>query len=198
LDGTFGIIGTLTLDAGGDATAVFIFKTASTLISANNSNVVLTGGAQACNVFWQVGSSATLGTGSNFRGSILALTSITLVTGANVDGRVLARNGSVTLDSNTITKPTCLAPRHTDYVFATTTIAATTNAPVVIATSTATSTVATSSFVAIAQITTPIIPSLPNTGFGPENNNISWTYIAFFGIFGSLLAFLIVRRRALF
>src|SRR3989344_1102168 len=105
--GTFGITGTLTLDAAGDPNAVFIFKTASTLITAGASNVVLTNGAQACNVFWQVGSSATLGTNSTFKGNILALTSATLTTGANVEGRVLARNGAVTLDSNTVTRPTC-------------------------------------------------------------------------------------------
>ncbi|MFA6006296.1 MAG: ice-binding family protein [Candidatus Paceibacterota bacterium] len=105
--GTFGITGTLTLDAQGDPNAVFIFKTASTLITAGASNVVLANGAQACNVFWQVGSSATLGTNSTFKGNILALQSATLTTGANVEGRVLARNGAVTLDSNMITKATC-------------------------------------------------------------------------------------------
>jgi len=67
----------------------------------------LIGGAQACNVFWQVGSSATLGTGTTFRGNILALTSITATTGATIDGRALARNGAVTLDTNTITRPQC-------------------------------------------------------------------------------------------
>lgn len=105
--GTFGITGTLTLDAQGDPDAVFIFKTASTLITAGASSVSLVNGAQACNVFWQVGSSATLGTTSAFRGNILALTSITVTTGATVEGRVLARNGAVTLDTNTITKATC-------------------------------------------------------------------------------------------
>src|SRR3989344_5774122 len=105
--GTFGITGTLTLDAAGDPNAVFLFKTTSTLITAGASNVVLANGAQACNVFWQVGSSATLGTNSTFKGNILALTSATLTTGANVEGRVLARNGAVTLDSNTVTRPTC-------------------------------------------------------------------------------------------
>lgn len=108
--GDFSITGTLTLDAQGDPDAVFIFKTASTLITEGASDVVLTNGAQACNVFWQVGSSATLGTNSTFKGNILALTSATLTTGANVEGRVLARNGAVTLDGNTITKATCAAP----------------------------------------------------------------------------------------
>lgn len=108
--GTFGITGTLTLDAQGDSSAVFIFKTASTLTTAGASNIVLANGAQACNVFWQVGSSATLGANSTFKGNILALTSATLTTGANVEGRVLARNGAVTLDTNTITKATCATP----------------------------------------------------------------------------------------
>lgn len=116
VSGTFGITGTLTLDAQGDSSAVFIFKTSSlldpqgtTLITAGSSRVVLTNGAQACNVFWQVGSSATLGTNSIFIGNILALTSITLTTNASVTGRVLARNGAVTLDSNAITVSTCTA-----------------------------------------------------------------------------------------
>lgn len=108
--GTFGITGTLTLNAQGDANAVFIFKTATTLITGGASDVLLVNGAQACNVFWQVGSSATLGTNSTFKGNILALTSATLTTGANVEGRVLARNGAVTLDTNTVTKATCVVP----------------------------------------------------------------------------------------
>lgn len=105
--GTFGLTGALTLDAQGDSSAVFIFQMATTLTTATASSVVLIGGAQSCNVFWQVGSSATLGGSTSFRGNILALTSITLVTGASVNGRVLARNGAVTLDTNTITRSTC-------------------------------------------------------------------------------------------
>lgn len=105
--GTFGITGNLTLDAQGDPDAVFVFQAASTLITASDSTVTLTGGAQACNVFWQVGSSATLGTNSSLAGNILALTSITVTTGVSVNGRVLARNGAVTLDTNTITRSVC-------------------------------------------------------------------------------------------
>jgi hypothetical protein len=101
--------GTLTLDAQGDPTAVWIFQTGSTFISGSNSVVSLINGAQACNVFWQVGSSATLGTGTQFVGNILALTSITLNNGVSVDGRVLARDGAVTLDNNTISAPDCAA-----------------------------------------------------------------------------------------
>ncbi|WP_405087409.1 ice-binding family protein [Microbispora sp. NBC_01389] len=108
--GTFAITGNLTLDAQGDPNAVFIFKTASTLVTASASTVTLIGGAQACNVFWQVGSSATLGTGSSFVGNILALTSITVTTGVTVNGRTLARNGAVTLDTDTITRSVCTVP----------------------------------------------------------------------------------------
>jgi hypothetical protein len=106
--GTFGITGTLTLDGQNDPDAVFIFKMASTLTTAAGSSVNFINGAQACNVFWQVGSSATLGANSSFSGNILAATSITLTTEASVDGRLLAMTGAVTLDSNTITTPTCV------------------------------------------------------------------------------------------
>lgn len=107
-DGTFGITGTLKLDAEGNPDSVFIFKTSSTLITAGSSRVELLNGANPCNVFWQVGSSATLGTDSIFKGNILALTSITMTTGANLEGRALARNGAVTLDSNTINSAACI------------------------------------------------------------------------------------------
>lgn len=105
--GTFGITGTLTLDAQGDPNAVFIFKAASTLITASASSVNLVNGAQACNVFWLVGSSATLGTNSTLRGTIMAQASITVTTGVIVDGRTLARSAAVTLDTDTITRPGC-------------------------------------------------------------------------------------------
>ena len=98
-------VGNVTLDAQGNANAVFIFQVGSTLTTIGSTQVILAGGAQAKNVFWQVGSSATLGTNSIFKGTILALQSITLDTGANLQGRALARNGGVTLDSNTVTAP---------------------------------------------------------------------------------------------
>lgn len=111
--GTFGITGTLTLDGGGNADAVFIFKMASTLITASSSNVVLTNSAQACNVYWIVGSSATLGTSSTLIGNVLALTSITDNGSSTIKGRLLARNGAVTLNKTTITKQTCTSPTPT-------------------------------------------------------------------------------------
>jgi serine protease AprX len=94
------LTGPLPLTLDGPAGSVFIFQAGSTLITGSNSSVILTGGVQASNVFWQVGSSATLGTGTHFTGNILALTSITVTTGASIDGRALARNGAVTLDNN--------------------------------------------------------------------------------------------------
>jgi hypothetical protein len=105
--GPLALSGTLTLDGQGDPNAVFIFQIASTLITASASNVNVINGAQACNVFWQVGSSATLGTTSSFVGTIMALTSISVTTGATVEGRALARNGAVTLDDNVFTTTAC-------------------------------------------------------------------------------------------
>jgi Ice-binding-like len=99
------LTGTVTLNAHSDPNAVFIFQAGSTLITASHSTVRLVGGAQACHVFWQVGSSLTLGTNTTFVGTVLALTSAALQTGATVNGRILARNGAVTLDTNTITRP---------------------------------------------------------------------------------------------
>lgn len=108
--GTFEITGELTLDAQGNPDTVWVFQTASTLITASASTVTLVNDADACNVFWQVGSSATLGSDSDFTGTIMALASSTLNTGATVQGRVLARDGAVTLDTNTITRSACAAP----------------------------------------------------------------------------------------
>jgi hypothetical protein len=108
--GTFGITGTLTLNGQGNPDAVFIFKTATTLISASASQVLMINGAQPCNLFWQVGSSATLGTNSTFAGNILALESIELDSGVTVLGRLLARNASVTLINDTVTRADCAVP----------------------------------------------------------------------------------------
>ena len=97
--------GDLTLDALGDANAVFIFQMGSTLTTTTGRQVILSGSADAANIYWQVGSSATLGTYSHFEGNILALESITLETGATLNGRALTQIGAVTLDASTINMP---------------------------------------------------------------------------------------------
>ena len=101
------LTGRVTLDAQGSANAVFNFQIGSTLTTASSSSVHVINGGSDCNVYWQVGSSATLGTGTGFVGNILALTSITLTTGASVSGRALARNGAVTMDANTVSASGC-------------------------------------------------------------------------------------------
>lgn len=109
-DSTLDLNGTVTLDAQGDPSAVWIFQVGSALTTGSSSYVELTNGASACNIYWQVGSSATIGTGSDFKGSILALTSISVTTNSVVEGRALARNGAVTLDSNVFMNPICPDP----------------------------------------------------------------------------------------
>ncbi len=104
------LTGTLTLDAGGNPGAVFLFQSASTFVSGSTSRVLLVNGANACNVFFQVGSSATLGTGSSLVGTFLVRASITATTGSSVLGRLLARSAAVTLDANLVSLPTCSAP----------------------------------------------------------------------------------------
>jgi hypothetical protein len=107
--GVLQITGNMTLDAGGDPDAIFIFRSTSTLITEAASSMTLINEASACNVFWVVPSSATLGTGSQFAGTILAQASITATTGADVVGRLIALTGAVTLDSNDITSTGCSA-----------------------------------------------------------------------------------------
>lgn len=109
------LTGALVLDAQGDPNALFVFQIGSTLTTASNSSVSVINGGLQCNpnIFWQIGSSATLGTNTTFEGNILALASITLTTGVHLSGRALARNGAVTMDSNTVVIPPeclCLTP----------------------------------------------------------------------------------------
>jgi hypothetical protein len=101
------LTGQLTLDAHGNPNAQFVFVIGTTLTTATASSVVLTDGASPCNVYWKVGSSATLGTSTAFEGNLLALTSVSLDESATVLGRVLARNGEVTLIDDVLTKPQC-------------------------------------------------------------------------------------------
>ena len=105
--GALGLTGTLILDGEGNSSSVFIFQTDSSLTIGSSSVVRLINGATACNVFWQVGSSATLDTTARFSGNVLALTSISVNNAATIHGRLLARNGAVTLINDTFDTPTC-------------------------------------------------------------------------------------------
>lgn len=105
--GAFQLNGTLTLNAQGNSAAVFILRTTTTLATAMGSQVVLANGASTCNVFWQVGSDATLGTSSTFAGNVLAFNSITAGAGATGYARLLARNGAVSLSTNNDTRAAC-------------------------------------------------------------------------------------------
>lgn len=189
--GALGLTGTLTLDAQGNSSAVFIFQASSTLITASSSTIALIGGANACNVFWQVGSSATLGTSSVFVGSVLALTSIAADTGASVSGRLLARNGAVTLDTNTITSPTgCASTASTTTTTAastTTTTAGTTTAGTTITTVGSTGATTTTS-ASKGVIVPPVATGEPWSGW------MYWAILASIGGGGTLL--LGLRRRA--
>jgi hypothetical protein len=145
------LAGTLTLDGEGNPNSVFIFQTDSTLITGSGSTVSLINGAQACNVFWQVGSSATLDTGSTFVGNILALTTITVADSVTVQGRALAQTGEVTLINDTFTQVGCDLTQ----VTTTTTVAA--------STTTAEGEGATTT-TAASGTTTPAVTDLPLTG----------------------------------
>ncbi|MCU1490907.1 MAG: hypothetical protein JWM85_2312 [Acidimicrobiaceae bacterium] len=140
--GTFQINGTLVLNGQNDPNAVFIFQTSSTLITGSASNVSLVNGAQACNIFWQVGSAATLGSASTLQGTVMAHDDISLANAVTVDGRLLAGEqasgaGAVTLIGDTIVRPaTCLTASST----VTTTSAATTTTVAAVAAATTTTT----------------------------------------------------------
>lgn len=157
------LTGNLTLDGAGDPNSVFIFQTNSTLSTAGASSVTLINGAQACNVFWQVGSSATLSGGSTFVGNILALTSISVGTGVTVEGRALARSGAVTLDTDTFTTVGCdmTVATTTTLAATTTTLAATTTTAAATTTTAAVGTTTTSA--AVGTTTTTLATASPTT-----------------------------------
>lgn len=170
--GPLSLSGGLTLDAAGNTDTVFIFQTDSTLTTASGSSVNLINGAQACRVFWQVGSSATLGSGSSFSGTIMALTSITVQSSVTIHGRTLARNGSVTLISDTFVAPTC-ATAGTGTGNTTVTSGTTSDTTTTTATATATSdtTATTDSGVEAEIAQTSIVPvtyQFPRTGSTSE------------------------------
>jgi len=197
--GTFGITGTVTLNGQGDPNAVFIFKTNSTLVTATGSTVSLIGGAQSCNVFWQVGSSATLGGSTSFKGTILALTSITLVTGASIDGRALARNGAVTLDTNTITASPCAAAPSVAPATATPVPTASAT-PIATPAPTATpSAVPTATPVIIAPVAptatpTPSLVTLPSTSTSDRDGTPMWIVLVMLGAFALLTVRVVTGR----
>jgi len=210
------LTGVLELDAE-DPDAVFVFRIGSTLTTASNSSVSMLNSADPCNVFWQVGSSATLGTETAFAGSILALTSITLDTGADIDGRALARNGAVTMDTNRISNvcaaaltPTATATAETPTVTATAetpTATATAETPTVTATAetpaataTAESPAATATAESPAATAVPAAPTaeiavvaeLPRAGGvagAPSSPPVGLLTAAGIGLYGALLWF---------
>ncbi|TAK25893.1 MAG: DUF3494 domain-containing protein [Myxococcaceae bacterium] len=104
------LTGTLVLDGRGQTNPLFVFQVGSTLVTSNISVVLLTNGARSCGVYWQTGSSATVGIGSNFSGNIIALGSVTLTTGVTLQGRALARSGGVTMDTNSVSNAACPDP----------------------------------------------------------------------------------------
>jgi len=186
---TMSLTGALTLNGGGDSSAVFIIQSDSTLITASNSSVVLEGHAQACNVFWQVGSSATLGTATTFMGTILALTSVALNTGASVVGRVMAQTGAVTLDDNAITLPSIGTVCATPPATTTTTVPATTTTTVPATTTTtipATTTTTVPATTATTKVAGTILPvGAPGTGEGGTGGSgSSLLGLIGFGAFG--------------
>lgn len=185
---SIGVTGAVTLS--GSATDVWIFQAGSTLTTASGSSVVLTGGAQSCNVYWQVGSSATIGTGSAFKGTILALTSITVTTGASIDGRALARNGAVTLDTDTIVRSACAAA----------VVATPTPTPTPIPTATATAapaptTTPVGATAAPVRTPTPTLAGLPSTSTGDGRDLSPWLFALGFGALIVLTTLVRIRRQ---
>jgi type VI secretion system secreted protein VgrG len=172
--GPLGLTGQLVLDGQGNNNAVFIFQTDSTLTTGPGSTIELINGASECNVFWQVGSSATLATGSVFVGNILALTSITVNDSVTVHGRALARNGAVTLLNDTFTAPSCIPAAATAPPATTTT----TPAP---ATTTAAATSTTAPF-NVTDIT------LPSTGSGSGATGVLGAAAVVLGVVAVLAA----------
>jgi hypothetical protein len=202
-DSSAQLTGTLTLNGSG----VFIFKTVSALTTAVGSTVALIGGAQPCNVFWQIGSSAVLFTNTTFAGNILALTSITLQHGTSVAGRALARNGAVTMDSNTVSNSGCAAgttPTATSTLATPTAPTATPPVPTGTPTTPPPGTTATATRTTTPPRGTPGTPTatptpapapgLPNTGGAPpQGGGFPWFLVLVASVVGSLALGLSVR-----
>ena len=190
-----GLSGQLILDGQNNPNAVFIFQTDSTLITSTGSTIELINGASECNIFWQVGSSATLATGSVFVGNILALTSITVQSAVVVHGRALAQTGAVTLDNDTFTQPSCVPS--TALVAPTTTTTAAPGATTA-STAPATPTLDTTPPPGVTEAsvidTTPFIPTditLPQTG----SETGSTSALAAIALAAGAAVLLLARRR---
>lgn len=193
------LTGQLTLNAQGNSAAVWVFQIASQLNTASSASVLIINGGGPCNVFWQVGSSATLGTGNTFVGNILALTSISLATNTNVSGRALARNGSVTMDSNNISNAACGVAVTPTATSTSPTATSTSTGPTVTATSTGPTATATTGPAPTATNTPappaatatslPVVTALPGTGGAPIRNDVSpWGLVIAGGLSAIALA----------
>lgn len=134
--GTLEINGNMTLDGQGNSSAVFIFRSAATLITGTGSTVTLTNGAQACNVYWQIGSSVTLGASSAIAGHVIALASISTGLASSVTGQLIATTGAITLGGTTITNTACVTPTPTPVATSAPVVVAVPNVPLVIETGT--------------------------------------------------------------
>jgi type VI secretion system secreted protein VgrG len=167
---TLDLTGTVTLDGQNDPSSVWVFQATSDLITSSSSTVALINGASPCNVFWQVTSSATLGSGSTFVGTIMALTSITMADGVTVTGRALARNGDVTLINDVINASTCAAP-------------AATGTPAASAASSASA----------APAASAVSSGVPNTAFQGDEPGASWPVFVAIILSGLLLALVVFR-----
>jgi hypothetical protein len=207
--GAFGLTGTLVLDGAGNRNTVFIFQSGSTLTTAANSVVQLINGAQECNVFWQLDSSATLGTDSVFVGNILAHDAVTVTSRVTVHGRAFASNAAVTLDDDVFTPPTCqlTAPTTTSGGGTTTTAGSTaTTAP---GGGTATTLPGGGTGTTVPGAGTPTLPGTPpgspgvppiagppRTGGGPAHGaTFPWLAVLFAGVFGTAALGGTVRAR---
>ena len=182
--GTLGVTGTLTLDGAG----LYIFQAGSTLITAPNSSVALVNGASACDVYWQVGSSATLATSTSFTGTIMALTSITLQTGATLQGRALARNGAVTMDHNTINSSACAAASPSP-------TATPTSSPTTTSSPTRTATPTSSTHAAATPPATDTAPSTPAAVTDPVPASFLLLLLIAIVAFGGAVRFVALRSR---
>lgn len=183
---TLALNGTLSLNAQGDPGAVFIFQTGSTLITGPGSAVSLVNGTSPCNVYWQVTSSATLGTNSVFAGTILALTSVTAETGSSVTGRLLARNGAVTLDNNTVNVAGCSAGATAATTTTTNGAAATTSTSTTTAPPTTTTTGAVTPTSTVTPTTSTTLPTTNTTS--PTTNTTSLGTLGTVGTLGAGVA----------